>query len=95
MSNFEFIKMQRFHVKEEKLNLGPKMLYLGVFGLQFEKSFCHIGNQFLQDFQKNKFLTILVNFGIGSAFSEGPRPGLGPLFKVPQNNGRNKIRFGQ
>ena len=44
---------------------------------------------------KNKFLTILVNFGIGSAFSKGPGPGLGPLFKVPQNIGRNKIRFGQ
>ena len=23
-----------------------------------------------------------MNFGIGSAFSEGPGPGLGPLYKV-------------
>ena len=31
---------------------------------------------------KNESLTHTVNLGIGSAFSEGPGPSLGPLYKV-------------
>ena len=33
-------------------------------------------------FIKNESLTHTVNFGIGSAFSKGPTPGRGPLYKV-------------
>ena len=34
------------------------------------------------EFVKNEFLTHTVNFGVQSAFSEGPSPGLVPLYKV-------------
>ena len=61
------------------------MPYLGIFGLEFFIS--------ALEFVKNEFfLTHTVNFGIGttyskgtgSAFSEVPSPGLGPLYKVSQ-----------
>ena len=45
--------------------------------------------------KKKKIFTTLVNFSIRSAFSKGPGPGLGPLFKEPQNIGENKMLFSQ
>ena len=33
-------------------------------------------------FTKNESLIDAVNFGVGSTFSIGPVPGLGPLYKV-------------
>ena len=45
--------------------------------------------------KKKKTLTTLVNFSIRSAFSKGPGPGLGLLFKEPQNIGENKMLFSQ
>ena len=47
ISTPEFVKKQNF-VKNEKwkcLNLGPKMPYLGIFGLEVLKNYCHIWNQ--------------------------------------------------
>ena len=38
--------MTKFRKKNQKcLNLGPKMPYLGIFGLESEKKYCHIWNQ--------------------------------------------------
>ena len=37
--------MQSFIRKQETLNLGPKIRYLGTFGLQFDKSYYRIFNQ--------------------------------------------------
>ena len=62
------------------------MPYLGIFGLEFQKIF-EISTP---EFAKNESLTHTINFGIGStfskvagsAFSEGPDLGPGPLYKV-------------
>ena len=71
--------------------MGPKMPYLGTFGLEFEKSIV-ISEVSTLDFFKNESLTHTVNFGIGSAFSkvpglrfsEGQVPG--PLYKACRVN---------
>ena len=62
---------------------------LGIFGLEFHKSIVIFEISTLE-FVKNESLIYTVNFGIGSgfskdsgsAFSEGPSPGPGPLYKV-------------
>ena len=54
----------------------PKMLYLGNFGQEFKKKYCHIWNQHPQICQ-NVSLTYTIDFGIGSAFSKGLGPGSG------------------
>ena len=61
--------------------MGPKLPYLGIFGLEFEKAIV-ISQINPFEFMKNEFLTIIVDLGIGSAFSEVPDPGLVPLCKV-------------
>ena len=68
----------------------------GYFLARIWKSYCHIWNQHSRISQEQVFksLTHAVNFGIGSAFSkdpgssfsEGPGPGLGPLYKVCPKN---------
>ena len=45
ISTFEFVKMQKFRIKFKKINLGPKLSYLGTFGLKIEKNYCRIWNQ--------------------------------------------------
>ena len=75
--------------KQKCLNLGPKMLDLGIFGLEFWKIIVIFEFSILK-FVINEPLTHTVNFGIGPAFSkgpestfpEGPGPGPGPLYKV-------------
>ena len=65
------------------------MLYLGIFGLKFLKTIVLFEISTLK-FVTNESLTHTVNFDIGyafskgpgSAFSEGPGPGPGPLYKV-------------
>ena len=65
------------------------MPYLGIFGQEFKKNIVIIEVSTLE-FVKSEFLTYTVNFGIGSAFSkspgsafsEDPGPGPGPLYKV-------------
>ena len=60
----------------------------GYFWARILKSYCHIWNQHLQIWQES--LSHTMNFGIGSAFSKGPRstfsegPGLDPgsLYKM-------------
>ena len=42
ISTFEFVKMQKFRIKFKKINLGPKLSYLGTFGLKMEKNYCRI-----------------------------------------------------
>ena len=38
---------QKQKQKQKYLNLGPKMPYMGIFGLFFSKNYCHIWNQHL------------------------------------------------
>ena len=59
------------------------MPYLGIFGLEFQKAIVIFEISTLK-FVISESLTHTVNFSIGSAFSEGPGPGLGPdpLYKV-------------
>ena len=57
------------------------MPYLGILGLEFQKSIVIFEISTLQ-FVKNESLTHTVNFDIGSAFSEGLGPCPGPLYKV-------------
>ena len=59
------------------------MPYLGTFGQELIKTIIIFEITTLK-FVKNESLTQTVNFGIGSAFSEGPGPGPGPLYKVCQ-----------
>ena len=47
------------------------MPYLGIFELEFLKTIVIFGISTLK-FDKNESLTHIVNFGIESAFSEGP-----------------------
>ena len=34
-NTFEFVQLENSEKKQNSLNLGPKMLYLGIFGLEF------------------------------------------------------------
>ena len=45
ISILEFVNMQSFVQKQKKLNLRPKILHLGIFGLQFSKNHYQIFNQ--------------------------------------------------
>ena len=68
------------------------MSFLGIFGLEFEKTTVIFEIHTLE-FIKNEFSTQTVNFGIGSIFSEvsgsdfseGPGLGKGSLYKVCPN----------
>ena len=55
--------------EKKSLNLGPKLPYLGTFGIEFEKNIVEFEKGTLK-FVKNESLTHTVNFGIGSAFSQ-------------------------
>ena len=65
------------------------MPYLGIFGLNQKKTIVIFEIGTLR-FLKYEYLTHTVNFGIGSpfskgprsAFSEGPGPGRGPIYKI-------------
>ena len=71
--------------------MRQKILYLGIYGLEFENNIVIFEISTLK-FAKNEFLTNTVNFGKGpsfckspgSTFSQGPSQGLGPLYKVFQ-----------
>ena len=67
------------------------MPYLGIFGLEFQKSIVIFEISTLEFSRfKNESLTHTMKFGVGFAFckgsgfafSEGPGPGPGPLYKV-------------
>ena len=62
-------------------NFGVKNALIGYFWARISKKYCHIWNQRPQICRKES-LAQTVNFGSGSAFSEGPGPGPGPLNKV-------------
>ena len=57
------------------------MPYLGIFGLEFQKTIVIFEISTLKSV-KTEFLTHTVNFGIGSAFSECSGPGPGLLYIV-------------
>ena len=57
------------------------MTNLCIFGLEFKKTIVIFEISTLK-FVKNESLAHSVNFGIGSAYSEGLCPGPGPLYKV-------------
>ena len=42
ISTLKFVYLQNFTKKQKCLNLGQKMLYLGIFGLELQKNYCHI-----------------------------------------------------
>ena len=69
--------------KQKSVNVGPKLPYLDIFELKFEK-IIFIFKIITIEFIKNDFLTNAVNLGLGSAFSEGPRADVGPslVYKV-------------
>ena len=71
-SAFQICQYENFHVKfQRKKNLGPKLFYLDIFGLEFEKTIIIFEISALK-FIKNEFLTVIMNFGIGSAFPKVP-----------------------
>ena len=57
------------------------MPYLGIFGLEFENNIVIFEISTLK-FDISESLSHTVNFGIGSAFSEGLGPSLDPLYTV-------------
>ena len=69
--------------KQKSVNVGPKLPYLDIFELKFEK-IIFIFKIITIEFIKNDFLTNAVNLGLGSAFSEGPGADAGPslVYKV-------------
>ena len=40
---------------KKKINLGPKIPYLGIFGLQFNKNYYQIFNQHIRMYETIKF----------------------------------------
>ena len=44
-----------FIQKQKTLNLGPKIPYLGIFGLQFNKNYSQISNQYSRNCETTKF----------------------------------------
>ena len=42
VSILEFAIMQRFVQKDKSLNLGPKMTYVSIFGLEFQKPLSYL-----------------------------------------------------
>ena len=63
--------------------MRPKISYLGIFELKLENNIVMFEISTLK-FLISESLTNTVNFGIGSAFSEGPGSNPGPLYKVCQ-----------
>ena len=45
ISIFKFVNMQSFIQKRKTLNLRPKILYLDIFGQQFNNNCCQVLNQ--------------------------------------------------
>ena len=56
----------------KKKSLRPKLSYLGIFELEFEKKTIVIFKISNFIFIKNEFLTNIANFDIRSVFSKGP-----------------------
>ena len=75
ISTLKFVYLQNFMKKQKCLNFGPKMPDLGILGLEFENNIVIFEISTLK-FVTKESLTRTVDFGIGSAFSEGP------LYKV-------------
>ena len=83
-SNLSNYKISR--KKQKCLNLGPKMPFWGIFGLEFQKTIL-IFEISTPKFAKNKSLTHTINFGIDSAYLKVRCP---PFRKVQV---RVRVRF--
>ena len=89
ISTLKFVYLPNFARQQNYLNFGPKVPYLGIFGPEFWKTIVIFEISTLK-LVKSGSLTHTVNFDIGSAFSkgpesafsEGPGPSSGPLYKV-------------
>lgn len=89
VSTFEFDKMQNFLLNKKKKVCNQNCLFQIFLDWNFKRIIVIFESSTLK-FVKNKFLTEIVNFGIGSTFSkcpgstfsEGPCPGPGQLFKL-------------
>ena len=46
--------------------LGTKMVYLGIFDIEFQKNYCYIQYQYSQDCQFAKFCEIMKMFNYGT-----------------------------
>ena len=75
ISTLKFVYLQNFTKKQKCLNFGPKMADLGILGLELENNIVVFEISTLK-FLTKESLTRTVDFGRGSAFSEGP------LYKV-------------
>ena len=51
--------------------MGRKLPYFGLFKLEFQKTIVIFETSTLR-INKSEFLTIIVDFGVGFAFSKGP-----------------------
>ena len=76
--------MQKLAKKQKCLNLGPKMPYSDIFGLEFQKTIVKFEISTLE-FAKNESLIHTMNFGIGPLFLKVR----GPLFRKV----RVRVRF--
>ena len=72
VSALKFVLSQNLVQKLKSLNFESKMLYLGIFWLEFSKIIVVFDEISTIEFVKSKFLIQTVIFGIGSAFSECP-----------------------
>ena len=67
ISTLEFVKMQSFLLKNEKLNLGPKLSYLGIFGLDFEKTIV-LFKIIIFEFVKTQSFVLKKKISLGQKF---------------------------
>ena len=65
------MELESFIQNEKTLNFEP-MPYLGTFRSSFEKTIVIFDISTAESI-KNEYLTIIVDFHIGSTFSKGPR----------------------
>ena len=98
ISTLKFVNLKILQKKKKKSpTLWLKMSYFifGYIGARILKNYCHIWYLHPR-ICKHEFLTHTINFGmgstfskgLGSAFSEDPDPGPGPLYKVCRYMGR-------
>ena len=70
ISTLGLVWLQNFVKKQKCLNLGPKMQFFGIFGLEFKKNYCHIWNRHPQVclFAKFHGKTKMPKFGTKNAW---------------------------
>ena len=67
INTVKFVKLQNFGKKQKWLNMGPKMLYLVIVGLEFWKAFVLLEFSTLQFVKLKKFAKRMPKFAIKDA----------------------------